>query len=226
MLSAYHPQYYREDTEDAAIFANVCSGNEYGGVEVADKTVVDIGAHIGGFTHYAVRQRAKAIHAFEPHLDNFRYLALNCAQMPQVTLNYCAVWWNDTDQLCSQPTNKTNTGGAQIVPAKGKQPTPQIRLENYMFQHQISQIDVLKLDCEGSEFPILYGLPKSCLANISLIIGEYHNGYAQELYPYSPAKQPHIKSLLRYLSRCGFVGSVQRQGDENLGVFIARRKKQ
>ena len=45
-------------------------------------------------------------------------------------------------------------------------------LEDLMQQHGLDRIDVLKLDCEGSEFSILG--QTSSLDRIGIIVGEYH----------------------------------------------------
>jgi hypothetical protein len=40
----------------------------------------------------------------------------------------------------------------------------------------LEEVDVVKLDCEGSEYDILLGTPDSVLKRVRKYIIEYHNG--------------------------------------------------
>src|SRR5207302_3010451 len=51
-------------------------------------------------------------------------------------------------------------------------PIRTLTLEDLMQEHGLDHIDILKLDCEGSEFSILSKTPS--LDRIGLIVGEYH----------------------------------------------------
>jgi hypothetical protein len=51
-------------------------------------------------------------------------------------------------------------------------PLPTITLEQIIAEHHLERIDVLKLDCEGSEFSILENT--TSLDRIGAIVGEYH----------------------------------------------------
>jgi hypothetical protein len=51
-------------------------------------------------------------------------------------------------------------------------PLRTLTLEDLMRQYGFDHIDILKLDCEGSEFSILGNTPS--LGHIGLIVGEYH----------------------------------------------------
>ncbi len=49
-------------------------------------------------------------------------------------------------------------------------------LANIIEEHALPQIDFLKLDCEGSEYGIIYGLPANHLIQIRAICIETHPG--------------------------------------------------
>jgi hypothetical protein len=51
-------------------------------------------------------------------------------------------------------------------------PLPTVTLEQIIAEHHLDRIDVLKLDCEGSEFSILENT--TSLDSIGAIVGEYH----------------------------------------------------
>ncbi len=216
-----HPVHFRADTHDFEIFKAACSEKEYGHLDVRGKVVVDVGAHIGGFTHYCAAQGAKSVHSFEANPDNFRYLKMNCDHYSNVSLNQSAVWYNSTDKLSSKQLNELNTGGAYLSIANQKNVELTV-LFQYLEQRKIDKIDILKLDCEGSEYPILYSMSSTELSKIYLIIGEYHNGYGTDLFSYDDTKQPLGSSLINYLAENGFNCHIKREIDKDLGIFQAR----
>ncbi len=62
--------------------------------------------------------------------------------------------------------------------------------------HHLETCDLLKLDCEGAEFEILYGAPASCLARINEIRLEYQ---------VDPRKSGYdTDSLLAFMEEHGF----------------------
>ena len=52
---------------------------------------------------------------------------------------------------------------------------PTLNLQEIFKKNKLKKIDFLKMDCEGSEYEILYGLPKRYLKKIGKISFEYHN---------------------------------------------------
>ena len=49
----------------------------------------------------------------------------------------------------------------------------QVKLENYLIENNLKNIDFLKIDTEGYEFKVILGLEKF-LNNVSLILFEHH----------------------------------------------------
>ena len=91
-----------------------------------------------------------------------------------------------------------------------------------------SRISVLKVDCEGAEFPIL--LTSRLLDRIDRIVGEYHELRAQlPAHVRIPGYNEFvIEGLAAGLERAGFAVSWERQttamfGD--LGLFFAERRE-
>lgn len=83
----------------------------------------------------------------------------------------------------------TATGASRVIPVeelgsvKGyghvtyadRRPLVKVSIE-WLFRHyKLPRIDLLKLDCEGSEFSILQGVSDKCLARIGRIVLEYHD---------------------------------------------------
>jgi hypothetical protein len=75
----------REGTWDRLIFEEVIAG-EYGNLDFAGKTVVDIGAHIGAFSVLAALRGARRVLAFEASAENHALLVSNCEDFPMVSV--------------------------------------------------------------------------------------------------------------------------------------------
>lgn len=146
----------------------------------AAKTIIDVGAHIGVFTKLAAELAPNArITAIEGEPKNWEALEANVAPFRQRVLIVKAVctydprplrWWSAfTDHGCE------STGGGAVRPwgadvdesrysASEGRPV-RVNLDSY------PSIDLLKLDCEGSEFSIV---GNADLSRIGFILGEYH----------------------------------------------------
>ena len=82
------------------------------------------------------------------------------------------------------------------------------------------RVRLIKIDCEGSEFPIL--LTSRMLHLIDNIHGEYHNGVNSPLARVEGVKQLTIVELTQHLQAAGFaVKSFPTNND--LGTFFATR---
>jgi FkbM family methyltransferase len=79
----------------------------------------------------------------------------------------------------------------------------------------LESCDLLKLDCEGAEYPILFGAAPSVLEHIQRIVMEYHDNLDQY----------HHNDLVRFLSRQGFqVEAFPNPVHSHLGYLRAIRK--
>lgn len=182
---------FRPNTLDAAIFHKVVSENEYQLPEqfLPTDIIIDIGTHIGAFAIAALNRGAQSLYCIEASVDNFQ-IAQHHLEMDihanRVTLKQAAAWRSDEneDQLyfSGYPNLKgfpgfehlTNTGGGNVLTAKQGLAIPKIPLDQLI--QELTQgkqrIRLIKLDCEGSEWPIL--LTAKRLDLVDEIIGEYH----------------------------------------------------
>jgi FkbM family methyltransferase len=150
--------------------------------------IVDVGAHIGGFSLFANKLWPFAqILAFEPDPDNFKLLRENITG--NVAYNITPVQAALTDGISGEmdlnvmPNKATeNTGasslfieptGSTVVRVKTLDATRALTAAGF------TDVDILKLDCEASEAPILENLFRSgLLQHCPFIVGEWH-GQAQ-----------------------------------------------
>jgi FkbM family methyltransferase len=175
----------RPNTSDEIIRQYIWEHNEYRIPDTFQSTdvIIDIGAHIGSFSHLCWQRGARKILAFEPFPENFELCQSNLAST-SVTLANKAVWKVDHSPLSSlfltgfspmllngpDPISPgaMNTGTPSVFGKAGKA-VETIALDDIIGDQAVR---VLKVDCEGSEFPIL--LTAQRLKQVQYITGEYH----------------------------------------------------
>ena len=150
------------------------------------QVVVDIGAHIGTFAYAyrAINEEARItcvevapanLPLLRANVDGFaRVVAAACSYEPELVL------------LDAVFRGGESTGGSMVLPPHAlpaevrrsayrvdpTQRVPICSLEELCGDGAGSHIDVLKVDCEGSEYSILSGT--SMRDRIGMIVGEYH----------------------------------------------------
>lgn len=151
--------------------------------------VFDIGAHIGTFSREWIKKNPRArITCVEACPENIPILKANVGAFAQHVIHAaCTYEPGKLLLLNSCKHGGTATGGSTIVradeAAKGtyghlywedSRPLSKMTIERLMEFSNVDHVDVLKLDCEGSEFSILEGMKPETLDRIGFICGEYH----------------------------------------------------
>lgn len=145
-------------------------------------TIIDIGGGIGDFTTFAAKAaRENRVFAFEPTPESFALLEANLARnkinnargYPQAIWSGEGTLWIDTSvgepgQFISHESTKTEAQGASVA-------VPSLSLVQAFEQLEIDRCDLLKMDCEGAEYPILYQAPNEIFVKIERIVMEYHD---------------------------------------------------
>lgn len=117
-------------------------------------TVVDAGAALGDHTvNYlkAVGENGNVI-AFEPHPEFFKCLQINC---PQALAFNCFLWDSDSDAMCLFEESG-NVGASCAVPANANHTYGPISTKT-LDSLELLRLDMLKMDCEGTEVRCLRG---------------------------------------------------------------------
>jgi FkbM family methyltransferase len=141
-----------------------------------DAVVIDIGANSGAFSYACLRRGAGFVLAFEPGPVAER-ASKNCAEFgDRFELIQRAVWKSDEPEqtLSLAPSRREQHSGSvsAVLPARGKSITVQaIDLDSVL--RRFNSVHILKLDCEGAEYPIL--MTCSELHRVEHILGEYHH---------------------------------------------------
>ena len=150
-------------------------------ISTAD-VVVDIGAHIGVFSVFASRLASKGrVYSVEPVPENFEMLKRNLIAngMDRVVALNLAV--SDKRGVTDLFICGGNTGGNSLLSTFGGNAVTSrisvntVSLSDMMSENAISEIDFLKMDCEGGEYAIMYSCPDRVVSSIKKISMEYHN---------------------------------------------------
>lgn len=138
-------------------------------------SIVDIGAHVGGFSRWAAKLHPSArIVAFECFPENAVLAKLNTGAVGNVLAVEAAVVGRSKPRGMVGPVFP-NTGGGCLQFGDG--PGCGIScctLSEILSTYDIDRVDYLKLDCEGSEWPILEDAPAEVLNRIDCLSMELH----------------------------------------------------
>ena len=228
---------FRPGSMDETIFHSVNTYNEYRLPESfsADDVILDIGAHIGSFCHSAASRGSRHVFGFEADEDNFRLASRNTAEHGEaVKLVNKAVWRSDrhVESLFFHATNDpANTGGGNVGWADSGKEVPVVPFDDVLRSiagGRRRRIRLLKMDCEGSEFPIL--LTSKLLSLVDEIVGEYHEfggdhdrWTVPKNYEMPGVNRLTIVELTEVLKEAGFAVEHERTGETNIGIFFAKR---
>ena len=148
---------------------------------------VDIGANIGWYTVLAgniVGSQGKVI-AFEPGSNIFAHLNRNVEinNFNNVVTENFAIS-DSNGEIVLSGVNGKNGGGASIVrnpdnyAEKSKETVKMVTFDNYVLNHAIGQIKLLKIDVEGAEMLVLKGmfetLKEGKIENVLIEINDNH----------------------------------------------------
>ena len=159
-----------KNTWDKTIFKECFIENEYGIQNLEENDVVlDIGGHIGSFARLCWNKGSRNIHGFEADVTNFAYYQSNAKE--GITITNKAVWQSDDDTTTLNFDTNIVDGntGMGVISDKGVE-VECIKLDFILSQYE--KVRILKIDVEGSEYPILY--TSQHLEKVDVIVGEFH----------------------------------------------------
>jgi len=168
--------------------------------------VVDIGAHAGYFNMLLFSKIADAtVYAYEPIPSNYalfrQNIALNPALGDRIHLFNKAVTGTPQEAVeLFMETDAANSVIASVFSDFDRQNrftlrVPAIFLHQILEDSRVERVDLLKIDCEGSEYPIIYETPSSCWERISVMAIEVHD---------MDKEQRNVRHLARYLENQGY----------------------
>lgn len=172
--------------------------------------VVDVGGNMGYFGLYTfLRKPLATVYSFEPVPTNFKFLTAHQKAHPQfnwIAYNQAMAdregtmdfYYNDHDSPEGIDTAASLFSSENIdsVTSDHHKITVETQtLAGWIDKQKIETIDLLKLDCEGAEYSIIYTLPESYFSRIKLIAADVH--------PMKAANE-NIDALAQFLSGKGY----------------------
>jgi len=216
---------------DINIYQSVYNENEYQIDScLKSKTVVDIGAHIGSFSILCLDRGAKKVFSYEAEKENFEILKKNAfIYGNKIETFNRAVWRSDVEEeeIEFGCHGNDNTGSGNMIFGEHKVE----KVKTISLDHVLSnkKVDLLKLDCEFSEYGII--LTSKIVVRVPIIVGEFHeiNGLydnficpefakigEKDRYTVEDLEEFFVKNNYRFYFR-------RNDGAKHLGNFIAKR---
>lgn len=183
--------------------------------------IIDIGAGVGDYSLYAVATQPNSkIFSFEPFPESFALmqenLKLNTIKNVQVFEQAVGASSGELilDLTSGEPL-QFQSFLEDVANIKKSLSVNSISLVDALARLEIESCDLLKMDCEGAEYPILFGAPDSALKHIQRIVMEYHDNLIEHNH----------KDLTHFLNDRGFqVETFPNPVHQHLGYLRAIRK--
>jgi FkbM family methyltransferase len=173
------------ETFDGAVYQAVARANEYGLPEAfgpADR-VLDVGGHVGAFAHACLLRGAGRVWSVEPAAANQEALRRHLAafaRQARWALVPAALWAGPPRTVLVGPAGDAGLAGRAVLPdagagADGAEAALALDLDTLVLlatDQGAARLRLLKLDCEGAEWPALAAATRLDL--VDEVVGEAH----------------------------------------------------
>jgi FkbM family methyltransferase len=151
--------YVRFSTSDQCVYQEVVLEEDYEfDLGWTPKIIVDAGANIGlSSIYFANCYPSARIIAIEPEASNFAMLERNVRPYRQITPFHAALWYREGLICLSDPLGEQgpwNKWGTTTSESGGGVKVRAVSIHSLMEQFRLSEIDLLKVDIEGSEIEV------------------------------------------------------------------------
>ena len=171
------------DEDDVSTLLVVFGRKDYGRVP-RNAICIDVGAHLGSFSLYAVSSGAAAVYSYAPDPALFKTLLRNVQAnhlSSQIFPCEAAVVGAESSVVTFYPEGNAS-GHVNPLPGDNRGiPVKALTLTEIVEGNHLERVDVLKLDCEGGEYDIVFGTAPEIWDRIERVRLEYHFGRADEL---------------------------------------------
>jgi len=209
------------DQADASVLAEIFQIREYRAAENIIKSasfpIIDAGAQAGFFTLYCRALNAKIrIYAIEPEPTNALFLAkhlkLNHIQNVKIFQQALAGKSGKCEFFVSEDTH--NHSLLKPEEFKTKILVPILSLSDFLKEHKLKKVSLLKMDIEGAEYEVLANLAKDDWRKFENILLEYHD-----------LPEKNHQQLAELIRSNGFSLEIfPSHYDKKLGYMLARNK--
>jgi len=178
--------------------------------DIRNKVIVDIGANFGFFSFRCLEMGAKKCYCFEPQSDNYKKLVELIDEFgfkEKIDAKKLAVLDGSVSEVVM--------GGKDVFSNIWGQGDSN-KVKCISFQEAFSYVKenedlVLKVDCEGSEFEIIFNSPPEILKRFSFMYIEIHDDM-------NPNYKGRMEDLIKYIEDLGF---IQEKHGPQFGMFWA-----
>lgn len=183
------------------------------------RRIVDIGAHVGSFTTWAAWHSPDAVLlAVEPEPANFTDLSANVARNGLSERVECINGAVAADGETVELHVPLYRESGSALATRGSVVTVQAVTLAALLDRSPDQVGLLKIDCEGAEWPVVEALPGEQWSRVDAVIMECHTSGGQSL-----------EEMQTLLSDRGFDVEIKSRGPasvpwfDEVGVIWARR---
>ena len=175
-------------------------------------TIIDVGGHIGLFMLFCEQFCHKGkIYCFEPASDNYKIFLDNTKLNNFKNVFPFNIAVSKQDGKIPLYLNDDTSGHSIFLKNSNSIQVDSITLQKIFDLNNIEKCNLLKLDCEGSEYEIIDSLPESYFSMIDKMIIEYHFA---EKYP------KLLTNLIKKLERTSFSVDVKKLSGD-MGLIFA-----
>jgi FkbM family methyltransferase len=163
------------DISELEALAEVLCDESYAArAELAPRTIVDLGSHVGSsILYFSCRYPGARIVGVEANPKVFARLRANVGGLPGVELLNVAVGATD-GRARFYPSRSTwgSTGRADIGEGEAIE-VPQRSLDSLLEEASIDRVDLLKVDIEGMEYET-FAASRAVQTRVATVLGEFH----------------------------------------------------
>ena len=145
-------------------------------LDFTPRVIVDLGANVGyASLFFANKFPSAKIIAVEPDEDNLKMAEKNLSPYQNITLKHGAIWHQPG--LISLHDEGHGEAAYVVKEEPGEKPVRAYTIRGLMDEHQLTGIDLLKIDIEGTEKEIFSMGYDQWLPNTRVVIVETHDRY-------------------------------------------------
>jgi FkbM family methyltransferase len=179
-IPGYDQKFYiRPNSKDKSIFNHIILEEDYD-IELRydPKVIIDCGSYTGFSSVFFAKKYPKAkIICLEPDASNFSFLKKNTAKYDNIFIYNKAIWHTKTSlRLENIDKDKCSVFVSEKVSDDNKfnHEIESVTINDLLVEHNVSDIDILKLDIEGAEKELFIN-NHEWLKNVKTLVIELHD---------------------------------------------------